>query len=153
MEVRDRIFNFIVQNPTGHYIVEMPKGESRLLFLKLDNHFGEDNKIRLLEHVRMRINNEHVLCVDMSSHPARIIERVHQRTYRRIHLNENVSVYHNSFYRVLHNRTRSALLCFLCIHRFRETLNTIPFEIMYMIVKIIWKSKHDNCWEPFLLKI
>jgi hypothetical protein len=176
--LQDRIYNFIIKNPTGHYVGQMKKGKTHLIS-KLKCQFKDVTHCCIVPKGHLRdfkkynyslINNGSVgqinikaLLVDNGS----VCEdnsydlNVHVldffyfnlSEFRCVHFNKHLTVYHRSFRHVLRNRARLAILCFLCIRHFRETLKYIPKEIIYMISKMIWKSKHDDCWEPFLLKI
>jgi hypothetical protein len=175
--LQDRIYNFIIKNPTGHYVVQMKKGKTHLIS-KLECQFKyvthccrvpEEHLRELKKYKDSLINkdstgqiNIKALLVDNDSVneynsydlTVHVVEFCYFNTseFRCVNFEKHFAVYHRSFHRVLRNRARLAILYFLCIYRFRETLN-IPNEIMRMIVKIIWDSKYDDCWEPFLLKI
>ena len=52
---------------------------------------------------------------------------------------------------VEHENTRKGLLCLISIHKYRKNENEkfgiIPFDVIKLIIKEIWKTKNEECWK------
>ncbi len=174
------VFEKISQNPSGHYIIIMPRrcGKTRIL-LRLAEHFGnvhahtsglrifetfktyhkEDSRFYLMDDIQQVFDFEGLQIpdqnwpFDLHVNTSSDGDSFNFKNFRTINYGNSFYFAHTSFPYVLKDRVKRAILCFLCIWRFnkRSYMINIPREIVLLISEMIWTTVYDGSWETFKL--